>query len=350
MEIGVGLDGTLGLSFDEEAELSREAARLGYSSVWTPEGPGYDAFLVCAHRWQATRQVSSDGLTTGISVSPVALRTPMSLAMSTGTLSTLTGGRFILGIGAGGIYRPEGRRPYGLPAVSALDTTRDYLFAIRRLLAGEKVTHDGPAVKLDEVRLGISPPPRTPVYLGALGPKMLRLAGELADGGALNWCTREQVSWSREKITEGARAAGRDPGEVKVAEYIRVCVDDDEEAARRSLAKAALGYALGPRGATKRARSLGYRAHFERMGFGEVLAELDSMREHGSPMDEIADAFPVEALRRVGYFGATDGAAKAFRDLAAGLDTAIVRVVAARPGVEAVRATMEACRPSLVAG
>ena len=346
MEIGVGLDGTLGLSFDEEAELSGEAARLGYSSIWTPEGPGYDAFLVCAHRWQATRQVAPDGLTTGISVSPVALRTPVSLAMSAGTLSTLTGGRFILGIGAGGIYRPEGRRPYGLPAVSALDTMRDYLVAVRGLLAGEVVTHDGPAVGLDEVKLGIGPPPRTPVYLGALGPKMVRLAGELADGAALNWCTREQVAWSREKIAEGARAAGREPAEVKMAEYIRVCVDDDEEAAKRSLAKAALGYALGPTGATKRARSLGYRAHFERMGFGEVLAELDSMREHGSSMDEMADAFPAEMLGRVGYFGAADGAAEAFRHLAAGLDTAIVRVVPARPGVDAVRATMEACRPT----
>ena len=350
MEIGVGLDGTLGLSFDEEAELSREAARLGYSSVWTPEGPGYDAFLVCAHRWQATRQVDPAGLTTGISVSPVALRTPVSLAMSAGTLSTVTGGRFILGIGAGGIYRPEGRRPYGLPVVSALGTMRDYLITVRRLLAGDLVTHDGPAVRLDEVKLDISPPPRTPVYLGALGPKMLRLAGELADGAALNWCTPEQVAWSRDRIADGAQAAGREPDAVKVAEYIRVCVDDDEEAARRSLAKAALGYALGPRGASKRARTLGYRAHFERMGLGEVLAELDSMREHGSSMDEIADAFPLEALRLVGYFGAADGAAKAFRDLATGLDTAIVRVVAARPGVEAVRATMDACRPSLVAG
>ena len=57
MDIGVGLDASLGLSFDEQAELSREAARLGYTSVWTPEGPGLDAFQVCAHRWAASREV-----------------------------------------------------------------------------------------------------------------------------------------------------------------------------------------------------------------------------------------------------------------------------------------------------
>ena len=54
MEIGVGLDGTLGLTFEQEAELSREAARLGYESVWTPEGPGYDAFQICLNRWAAS--------------------------------------------------------------------------------------------------------------------------------------------------------------------------------------------------------------------------------------------------------------------------------------------------------
>ena len=85
MQTGVGLDGTLGLSFDDEASVSMEAARLGYTSIWTPEGTGYDSFHVCAHRWTATRQVVPEGLTTGISVSPVALRTPMSLAMSAGT-------------------------------------------------------------------------------------------------------------------------------------------------------------------------------------------------------------------------------------------------------------------------
>lgn len=348
MHIGVGLDGSLGLSFADEAELSREAARLGYASVWTPEGPGYDSFQVCAHRWAASREVAPGGLTTGISVSPVALRTPVGLAMSAGTLSALTGGRFILGIGSGGIYRAVGRRPFGLPRTSTLDVMRDYLSTVRPLLAGEEVSHDGPSVRLRGVRLSITPPPRTPVYLGALGPRMLGLSGEQADGAALNWCTPEQVAWSRERIAEGARAAGRDPTKVKVAEYIRVCVDDDLDAARRALARAAIGYALGPQGATERARALGYRAHFERMGFADALAELDRMRDGGASADQMADAFPAEHLKRVGYYGPAKGAAQAFARLAEGLDIAIVRVVAARPGVEPVLAAMRACRPDIV--
>ena len=345
MEIGLGLDGTLGLTLAEEAEFSAEAARLGYACVWTPEGPGYDSFLVCAHRWAASRDVVPGGLGTGISVSPVALRTPTSLAMSAGTMTALTGGKFVLGIGSGALHRSSGRRAFGIGPGSTLDIMRDYLAVTRGLLAGETVTGDGPAASLRGVSLAIDPPPRTPVYLGALGPKMLGLAGEFADGAALNWCTPEQVAWSRKRIIAGASAAGRDPGAVKAAEYIRVCVDDDVDAARRALAKAALGYALGPRGSTERDRRMGYRAHFERMGFAETLGRLDSMRDRGASSEEVADAMPADELSRVGYFGPAAGAAPAFRALARGLDTAIVRVVAATPGVDSVLATMRACAP-----
>src|SRR3990170_985912 len=114
MEIGIGLDGTLGLSYDEQAQLSAEAARLGYTSIWTPEGAGEDSFLLCSIRWAATREVVAGGLTTGIGVSPVGLRTPMGFAMSAGTMSKLTGGRFILGIGAGGAYTPQYRRTWNV--------------------------------------------------------------------------------------------------------------------------------------------------------------------------------------------------------------------------------------------
>ena len=349
MEIGVGLDPSLKLSLAEEAQLSQEAARLGYASIWTPEGTGQDSFQVCGHRWAASRDVVPDGLSTGIAVSPVMYRTPVAFAMSAGTLSELSGGRFVLGIGSGGVHRPASRRSMGLPRLSALSMMRDYLTTTRALLAGEVVDYEGPTVTLRGVRLGISPPPGTPVYLGALGPEMLRLAGELADGAALNWCSPEQIAWSRERVAEGAARAGRSEAEVNVTEYIRVCVDDDVDVARRAFARSTMGYALGGRAPTERERGLGYRAHFERMGFSDALAELDGMRQGGASRDEVADAFPADLLQRVGYFGTPDGAAEAFGRLAERLDTAIVRVVSARPGIESVRAVMKACEPRLVA-
>ena len=350
MQIGLGLDATLGLTFEDQGRLAREAATLGYASLWTPEGAGLDAFQLCLLRWQASAEVTPGGLGTGIAVSPIAYRSPVAFAVSAGTLSAMSGGRFVLGIGSGGIYRPATRRALGFRTMSALAATRDYLVTIRRLLAGEVVDYDGDAVTLHDVQLLMPAPPPVPIYLAALGPEMLRLGGELADGLALNWCSAEQIAWSRERADEGARRAGRDPAELRLVEYIRICVDEDEELARRALARATLGYALGESVPSERARAFGYRAHFERMGFTEPLAELDRMRVDGASEEELVEAFPPELLHRVAYFGPPEGAAAAFAALAHGLDLAIVRVVAARPGLDAVRAAMEACRPDALAG
>ena len=346
MEIGVGLDASLGLSFSGQIEASQEAAQLGYTSIWTPEGTGQDSFQLCAQRWAASREVVPEGLTTGIAVSPVMYRTPVAFAMSGGTLSQLTGGRFLMGIGSGGAYRPRSRQALGLRRLSALSMMRDYLTTVRGLVAGEEADYQGEVVTLRGIKLDISPAPRTPVYLGALGPEMLRLAGELADGVCLNWCTPEQIAWSRERIAEGAARVNRDPSEVKVVEYIRVCVDDDPDTARRAYARATMGYALGQQVPTERERRLGYRGHFERMGYVDELATLDRMRKEGASRDEVADAFPTELLRSVGYYGPAEGAAEAFARLSQGLDVAIVRVVATRPDADSVLAVMRACRPN----
>ena len=345
MDIGVGLDGGLRLSASEQIELSQEAARLGYTSIWTNEGSGQDMFQICAQRWAASREVVPEGLATGIAVSPVMYRSPVAFAMSGGTLSQLTGGRFFMGIGSGGAYRPRTRQSMGLPRLSALSMMRDYLTTVKALVAGEQTDYQGDVVTLRGIKLDIDPPPQTPVYLGALGPEMLRLAGELADGACLNWCNPEQIAWSRERIAEGAARVGRDPGPVKMVEYIRFCVDDDVDTARRAYARATMGYALGAQVPTERERRLGYRGHFERMGFTEELAMLDEMRTEGASRDDVADAFSPELLRTVGYYGNAAGAKAALSDLSRGLDTAIVRVVAARPGIESILAVMRACAP-----
>ena len=348
MDIGVGLDAGLNLTLAEQAELSQEAARLGYTSIWTPEGSGQDSFQLCGMRWEASRSVFPEGVGTGIAVSPVMYRTPIAFAMSGGTLSERTGGKFFMGIGTGSAHRPKSRQALGLRKFSALAMMRDYLATIRSLVAGEEVNYQGEVVTLMGGKLAINPPPKTPVYLGALGPEMLRLAGEMADGACLNWCNPERISWSRERIAEGAGRVNRDPAEVKMVEYIRVCVDDDVNTARLAYARATMGYALGAQVPTPRERELGYRAHFERMGFTEELAMLDQMRTGGASRDEVAASFTAGLLQDVGYYGPADGAAAEFRRLSQGLDTAVVRVVAARPGLDSILAVMRACRPELV--
>src|SRR5205823_3280775 len=185
--------------------------------------------------------------------------------------------------------------------------------------------------------------PGASVYLGALGPQMLRLAGERYDGAALKWCSADQVRWSRERVAAGARAAGRKPSDVRIHEYIRVCIDEDEEAARIAFATMVLTYALARPGADK---TKGYRGHFARMGFDALLTDLESRRAAGATEHELAQIFPVQLLRLVGYWGPPDGARQAFRRLAANLDVAVVRPVPARRNdLAAVRLAAQACAP-----
>ncbi len=183
------------------------------------------------------------------------------------------------------------------------------------------------------------------MYLAALGPQMLRLAGETADGALLNWATPGHIAVSRARIDEGAARAGRDPGAVPVTMYIRVCVDDDVAAARQALGMQVLGYALGQPGVPQDA---GYRGLFGRMGFEEVLRDLEARRDQGAAMAKLVDAVPDQMLQAVGYYGPAAAAPAAFARLSTGLDEAIVRVITARPGLEPVIQTMAALTPAHV--
>lgn len=287
MEVGLGLDSRLGLSISQLRDLAPEASALGYQSLWTNAGVDYDPIVMCV-AWH-----ERSGLPTGVSVVPIARNPAGVLGLAARSAHDLTGGRFVLGVGSGSVTE----RP--------IAAVRSYVDELR------KITND------------------VPIYVGALGPQMLALAGGHAEGAALNWCTPTQVSWSRERV--GPRA--------RLIQYIRVCVDDDVAAARLALAKQILAYALTVRPSGAR----GYRAHFERMGFASQLDQLEARRAAGATDDDLARAVPDEMLSALGYAGPAEGAAAAFKKLCVNLDVAIVRVVVARQGdADGVRATMRA--------
>ena len=344
MLIGVGLDARLGLPFAQLRAAARAAGPFGFDSLWTPAGGVPDSFHVCAAWSQDT------SLRTGIAVVPAArMWTPLGLAAQAATLAQLSSGRFVLGVGTGG-YGPGFWASVGLPN-RPIAVMREYVTQIRALLAGETV-----AVRETDVgggtpgwprsaSLGVADLPPAPVYLAALGPQMLRLAGEAADGALLNWATPEHIAVSRARIGEGIARAGRDPGAVPVTMYIRVCIDDDVTAARQALGSQVLGYALGQPGVPQ---DVGYRGLFARMGFEEVLRELEARRDRGAPLSELTGAVPEQMLQAVGYYGPAAAAPAAFARLSDGLDEAIVRVITARPGLEPVIAAMAALRPALI--
>ena len=342
--IGVGLDARLGLPFAQLREAAREAGQLGFEALWTPAGGVPDSFHVCAAWSQDT------SLRTGISVVPaVRMWTPPGLAAQAATLAQLSSGRFVLGLGTGG-YGPGFWASVGLPN-RPIAVMREYVTQVRALLAGQTVTTGETAVGGGtpgwprSAALGMQDLPPAPVYLAALGPQMLRLAGETADGALLNWATPEHIAVSRARIDEVAARAGREPGAVPVTMYIRVCVDDDVAAARQALGQQVLGYALGQPGIPQDA---GYRGLFGRMGFDEVLRDLEARRDQGATMSQLVDAVPEQMLRAVGYYGPAAAAPAAFARLSTGLDEAIVRVITARPGLEPVVQAMAALTPTFI--
>jgi len=346
MIIGVALDTRLGLPFDQLRAAAREAERLGFESLWTPALGVPDAFHVCAAWSQDT------SLRTGISVVPAArMWTPLGLAAQAATLAQFSGGRFVLGLGAGG-YGPGFWASLGQPN-RPIAVMREYVTEVRDLLAGRPVTA-GKVVGAEgagtlgwpqSASLGVRDLPPAPVYLAALGPQMLRLAGQAADGALLNWATPERIAASRAEIDAGSARAGRDAGAVPMTMYIRVCIDDDVAAARQALGTQVLSYAMGQPGIP---RDAGYQGLFAAMGFGHELAGLEQRRDRGATMPELVAAAPDEMLQAVGYYGPAGPAPAAFARLSAGLDESIVRIITARPGPEPVAAAMAALTPSLI--
>jgi alkanesulfonate monooxygenase SsuD/methylene tetrahydromethanopterin reductase-like flavin-dependent oxidoreductase (luciferase family) len=337
MEIDVGLD-AVGLSYEVETQISVHAARLGYNNIWT--GSIGDPFQTCALRWAETRTVVPGGIGTAIGVVPAGIRRPADLAVSAAVLSRMSGGRFILGIGAGSTYESGYRTTWGIQEYSPLSITRAYFTTLRSFLSGEGVTYHGHGINYDNARLPAEAA-TTPLYLGVAGPEMARLGGELADGVYLSWCTPDNVEWVRTRITEGAERAERNPADVKLAASVRICVDDDTDVARRALAGALLPYVLGWGGTPPRP----FRANFERMGFGPELREIDRMRKQDLPRRQIVEAFPERMLRALGYSGPAGGAAEAIRRHVGAADIAVVRIVPARPEVDSFLAVLDASRP-----
>jgi 5,10-methylenetetrahydromethanopterin reductase len=271
------------------------------------------------------------------------------------TLAQLSSGQFVLGLGTGG-YGPGFWASVGLPD-RPIAVMREYVTQVRALLGGETVTAGPPAAAGRDsagagapgwprpASLGLADLPAAPVYLAALGPQMLRLAGEAADGALLNWATPDRIAISRARIDEGIARAGRDPSAVPITMYIRVCIDDDLAAARQALGTQVLAYAMGHPGVPQNA---GYRGLFAQMGFDEELGELEARRDRGEALPQLVAAAPDNMLRAVGYYGPAAEAPAALARLSSGLDEAIVRVITARPGLEPVSQAMAALAPSLV--
>jgi probable F420-dependent oxidoreductase len=237
MRIGIVLAPFAALPAAEFIAIAREAEARGYHMAWTGEASGYDAITL-----MATIATHTERLHVGSAVVPVQTRTPVVLGQSAATLNHLAPDRVVLGIGLSS--RVIVGDWHGLTFAPSVQQIREAVQIIRIVAAGERVSFEGTFYRVKNFRL-TAPPPARPVriVLAALGPEMLELAGEIADGVVLNWIPPETVPLSIQHLEAGARKAGRTLDEFEIASFIRTCVTDDAPAAREALARDITGYA-----------------------------------------------------------------------------------------------------------
>jgi probable F420-dependent oxidoreductase len=234
------------------------AVELGYSSFWVAETVGMEAFATLAAVGAA-----QPSLSLGTGVLALQLRTPAVTAMGAATLQALHPERDILlgvGISSPAVVNRWHGASYG---AKPLAQTREYLTLLRECLSGEKVTFQGDHYQVKGFRLGIDPGERRPkIILAALNPRMLEMAGELADGVLLNYLPASHVAWSVEQVRRG--------GDATVYAYVHVGVTEREpnlDRGRRDI----FSYAVVD----------SYANNFIRAGFADEVAEIRERHSAG---------------------------------------------------------------------
>ncbi len=259
--LGVALRDS-GLHVSDLMTLARAADDAGYESVWAPEVGSRDAIVLCALYGSVTKSA-----TVGTGVVPLYARNIASLSLSVAAAADASGGRFVLGIGAGHRFTTEAwyEHTWDKPR----KRMRETIELLHRIFAGERVTHSG-LVHLDGFHLGSTPPP-VPIYLAALTPPSLRLAGEVADGVILNWLPPEGI----EKAALLAREAAADKGRsVRIVAYVRTAVigtSEQDHDMRVALREQVYAYLSLPTYANS-LRQVGFAQNLDAMAAGDEKA------------------------------------------------------------------------------
>ena len=237
MEIGLVLPSSEHGTLDHLIGQVRAAADSGFASLWLPHTTGFDALTAIA---VAGREVPDIRL--GTAITPVQTAHPSRVAAQVRTVNAAVGGRLVLGIGVSHRYAVE--RRWGLTYEPPAAYVDDYLAILRPLVEGERVDHDGRYLSA-HLRLTDEGQGAVPVLLAALQPRMLSIAGRIADG-TVTWCCGIQTV--RDRIAPTVRAAAGEGGRPSPAVVVAlpVCVTDDLAAGKAAADAQLDGYGKLP--------------------------------------------------------------------------------------------------------
>ena len=343
MKLGVNL-GYWGAGNDaDNLALAREADQLGYAVCWTAEAYGSDAATILA--WVAAQ---TERIDIGSAVFQIPARTPAMTAMTAATLDSLSNGRFRLGLGVSGPQVSEGW--HGVAFKAPLGRTREYVDIVNLALSRKRVSYDGEHFKLPlpggpgkKLQLTVHPiREHIPIYLAAVGPKNLELAGRIADGWLAVFFSPQYAGEQLAAIESGRKQIGKDLTGFDVVPTVPVVVDDDLERAAEQIRWYAALY-IGGMGSREQNF---YNQLACRMGFADEAARVQELylaREHRNA----AEAVPFEFIDATSLIGTPERIAERMKAYAtAGVTTLSVTPFAATidERLEALRVSLDALR------
>jgi alkanesulfonate monooxygenase SsuD/methylene tetrahydromethanopterin reductase-like flavin-dependent oxidoreductase (luciferase family) len=300
--VGVGTFISAGRSLETALQRVERAESLGYESVYTTHIAARDSLIVLAA--YATR---TERIRLGTGVLPIYSRTPVATAQAAATIDELSGGRMVLGLGVA--HQVTVENWFGSTIGKPVAEMREYVGAVRAMFRGEDPNADAERFPTRFRFMGYEPRPDLPVYVAALSPAMLRLAGAIGDGVMLWLCNPDYIrDVVVPEVTKGRERAGKSLEGFDIVAAVPAAVTEDADTARASLRGDLIPYFSLPF----------YRAMIERSGYGEEIGAFDDAMGRGdseAAAAAISDRF-LEQLAAVG--SATDAEASVRRYIDAG--------------------------------
>ena len=250
-----------------------EAEKLGLdvcfvAEAWGSDGPSALGYLAA----------KTERMLLGSGVIQIGTRTPVAIAQTALTLAEMSGGRFLLGLGASGPQVIEGL--HGVPFAKPLSRMREAVEIIRQVFSGAKVSYSGsqyqvplPGGDSKPMRLSMDANPNIPIYLATISPKTLELTGQIADGWLGTSFVPEGARAYFDPLDTGLAAAGRTRADLDICQGAEVAFVEDEDslASMVTSRKKGLAFSLGGMGS---ASTNFYNGAYSRQGWAQVAAQV----------------------------------------------------------------------------
>jgi F420-dependent oxidoreductase-like protein len=279
-----------------------EAERLGVDIAWSPEFWGYDAATPLAYLAAKTSRIRL-----GTGIMQIGARTPAMTAMTAMTLASLSGDRFVLGLGVSGPQVIEGW--HGVRFDRPLQRMREVVEILRMVTRGERLVYHGeiydlplPGSEGKALVPGARPRPNLPIYLATLGPKSLELTGELADGWLGTSFMPEHASMFFDAIATGAKRVGRSLADLDLQVAAGVVAFSDDVERHIAPRKPGLAFTLGAMGSRKHNY---YNDVYRRAGYEDVAIEVQDLW-FKKQREEAAARIPDELVLKTNLLGTED--------------------------------------------